>query len=44
VKSTDVKNAEFGTCVLAALDQWRFPPAHGRVAVSYPFHLNAVGY
>jgi hypothetical protein len=45
IKSTDVKNADFGTCVLAHLDQWKFPPAHGgRVVVSYPFHLNSVGY
>jgi hypothetical protein len=44
IKTTDVKNADFGTCVLAHLDQWRFPPAHGHVVVSYPFHLNSVGY
>jgi hypothetical protein len=44
VKSTDIKNTDFGTCVLAALGTWHFPPAHGRVVVSYPFHLNSVGY
>jgi hypothetical protein len=44
IKSTDIKNTGFGACVLTALGGWHFPPAHGRVVVSYPFHLNSVGY
>lgn len=44
VKQTDVKSPDFGACVLTALGTWRFPPAHGHVVISYPFHLNAVGY
>jgi hypothetical protein len=44
VKESDVKSASFGACVLTALGGWKFPPAHGHVVISYPFHLNAVGY
>ncbi len=44
VKDTDITNAKFGSCVLTALNGWRFPPAKARVVVSYPFHVSAVGY
>lgn len=45
VKTTDLRNAQFGSCVLGALKQWVFPKARGgTVVVSYPFVLNSVGY
>jgi hypothetical protein len=44
MKMTTVKNDDFSVCVLAHLERWKFPPAHGSVVVTYPFLLNNAGY
>jgi hypothetical protein len=45
IKQTDIRNAYFGTCVLAKLNAWKFPAAHGgSVVVGYPLLVQQVGY
>jgi hypothetical protein len=45
MQSTDIHNMQFSACLISRLKTWSFPaPRGGSVKISFPFHLNSVGY